>query len=171
MDYSSLPRYPGKADEPKKMGPQPDHIEDTAFGALTWDSKLHKWRGYSTMADGASFPLCICTLSDLIRPPPFEDAMWDRRLTDESRATLLLLQRSDSALRTSVARDYWPDFRRWGYEEIAYEAMFQKRLKLNSVIFLAEGGAEIYYDDDGMVGGHLLVAYLEADGTVRGCNS
>jgi hypothetical protein len=168
MDYSSLPHYHGK---PKEIGRQPDHIEDTAFGTLTWDGKLRMWRGCSTMANGTSFPLCICTLSDLIRPRPADEAMWDRTITDKSRATLPLVQRSDSALRIVIAKDSWPDFQRWGYDEVAYSAMFQKRLKLNSVTFLADGGAEIYYDDDGMIGGHLLVAYVEPDGVVRGCNS
>ena len=75
-------------------------------------------------------------------------------------------QRSDSAFRAAIAKEYLPIFHKWSQDESIDESAFQKRLKLESVTLLPEGGAEVYYDDDGMFGGHALIAHLKADGTV-----
>ena len=142
-------------------------INDPDFGNLTWDIKSLGWRGHSMMADGTPFELFIHTVSYLTQLPPFVDATWDRAIAPESLGALIRVKRSDSLLRAAVAQRCLPLYSRWNEDEVIDSGRFESRLHLESVTLLPNGGAEIFYNDDGMFAGHTLIAHLDPDGLVR----
>jgi hypothetical protein len=142
-------------------------IVDPDFGTLEWDKFLHVWRGHSTMATGTPFEIIIHTLSYLTQMPPFEDAKWDRMIAPASRETLTQVRNSDSIIRASIATDLMPRYSIWNNGASIESKKIMQRLELESVTFLPNGDAEVAYGDDGMFGGHALIADLDANGEVN----
>lgn len=140
-------------------------IEDPEFGSLTWDTKLAKWNGRSAMTDGSEFSLSVGTPADNQLPADVENNP-DKTITVESRIAFQSIRRGDAHVRAKVADEYVSLYSEWHDGERISSEDFQSRLQLDSICVLAGGEAEIFYSDDGMFGGHSLIAHLKPDGTV-----
>jgi hypothetical protein len=141
-------------------------IADDAFGSLTWDGELHVWRGASQLPDNTPFELCIETVSYLTNVPPFDDATWDRTITDESRRAFARVLAAESGIRAAIATDLMPDYSPWNNGEAADSGDISKRLGLERITLLPQGEVQIQYDDGDMFGGHDVVGHLDVDGHV-----
>ncbi len=146
---------------------RPSHITDPELGELIWNAEGLFWEGTCTMADGTSLPLCVQSLGYSTQRPPFEDATWDRTITPDSRVALARVRRSGSIFRAAVSRDYLSAYSDWNDGEQTSADNFERRLKIKSVELTPDGGASVFFDDDGMFGGHALIAHLDPDGAVR----
>jgi hypothetical protein len=144
-----------------------DYIIDPMLGELVWDAELLVWLGHSTMAEGTPFRFMLHSLGYETQLPPFEDATWDRTISQASREALGRVRQSDSHIRSAVAEQCLPMFANWNDDEFIDAPTFQRRLLLESVILLPSGRAEILFGDDGMFAGHSLIAHLDPDGVVR----
>ena len=146
---------------------RPTHVTDPELGELTWNADRLWWEGTCVMADESRLPLYVQSLGFSTQRPPFEDATWDRTITPESRLALVRVRSSDSIFRAAVSKDYLPAYFDWNDGEQTTAANFERRLKLQSVELTPDGGAAVFFDDDGMFGGHALIAHLDPDGVVR----
>jgi hypothetical protein len=142
-------------------------VTDPELGELSWNAESLWWEGTCTMADGTRLPLYVHSLGDMTQGPPFEDATWDRTITPESRIALARVRCSDSIFRAAVSKEYLPLFSHWNDGEQTTAAEFERRLQLESVQLTPDGGALVFFEDDGMFAGHALIAHLDPDGVVR----
>jgi hypothetical protein len=144
-----------------------DRLSDPAFGELAWDAKLRIWRGRSKMTDGTPFDMLVYSIAHFTQVPSKNDADWDRGFGQESRDALARVQCSDTMFRDAIVKEFLPIYLRWPEADQIDETTFKKRLQLESVIFYSNGMAEVIYDDNGMFGGHALLATMDPDGGVR----
>jgi hypothetical protein len=119
------------------------------------------------MADGTLLPLYVHSLAYKTQRPPFDDATWDRTITQESREALSRVCRSDAILRAGVSKKYLPLFANWNEGNRISDAEFKRRLTLESIILTPDGKAEVFFQDDDMFAGHALIAHLDPDGVAR----
>jgi hypothetical protein len=144
-----------------------NRIVDPVLGKLKWDSQRLVWRGHATIADGVTVPMSIQTLSYLTQRPPFEDATWDRMITPASRDALARVRASEALLRAALTEEFFPIYSRWPDREKSMgAATFARRIKFDGVILLPDGGAQVFFDDAGMFGGHALIVHLDCRGAV-----
>jgi hypothetical protein len=143
-----------------------NQIVDPVFGKLAWDSQLLRWCGESTFVDGTSFPLSVETLGYMTQRPPFEDATWDRTITQESREVLASVQSGNASIRRAVAEQCLSMAQDWNDGEPLDVNAVQSRLLLEAVELLPNGQAHIIFGDGGMFAGHALIAHVDTDGTV-----
>ena len=140
-------------------------IEDPEFGSLTWDTKLAEWNGQSAMTDGTKFGLSVGTPSES-QPPAEAESNPDKTITAESRIAYRSIRRGDAHIRAKVADEYVSLYPDWHDGEHILLEVFQSRLQLDSIRVRASGEVEIFYSDDGMFGGHSLIAFLNPDGAL-----
>lgn len=140
-------------------------INDPEFGSLTWDTKLAEWRGQSAMTNGTEFRLSVATPAESQLPAKVESNP-DKTITSESRIAFRNIRRGDAHVRAKVADEYVSLYSDWHDGERISSEVFQRRLQLDSIRVYASGEVEIFYLDDGMFGGHSLIAHLKPDGTV-----
>jgi hypothetical protein len=137
-------------------------ITDDLLGTLTWDSDRHEWRGRAATASGLVFDLWIDTGAwEMIHP--VDDTKVDRTISSASRQAFLRVCDSDQQAREGLVGEFVPLHADWHGEQIS-PADFQARLQLDSVQIFRDGGVEIFYGDDGMFGGHSLIARLDSSG-------
>ncbi|MEX0702314.1 MAG: DUF2262 domain-containing protein [Planctomycetales bacterium] len=137
-------------------------ISDDLLGTLSWDSERHEWHGRAVTARGLPFDLWVETGSwDMIHP--IDDAKVDRTISSASRQAFLRVRDSEQQAREGLVGEFVPLHADWHGEQIS-PADFQARLQLDSVQICRDGGVEVFYGDDGMFGGHSLIAHLDSSG-------
>jgi len=137
-------------------------ISDDLLGTLTWDSERHEWHGRAVTARGLAFRLWIDTgVWDMVHP--IDDTKVDRTISSASREAFARVRDSEQRAREGLVGEFVPLHADWHGEQIS-PADFQARLQLDSVQLFRDGGAEIFYGDDGMFGGHSLIAHLDSSG-------
>jgi len=142
-------------------------IVDPVFGTLTWNRKQLCWYGETTLTHGPPIALYVQSLGYITQLPPFEDASWDRTITLASREALRRVRRSYRSARAAVADEYLPIFPRWNEGKKIGRTTFLRRLHVESVTMLPDGEAELFFNDDGMFGGHALIVHLDPEGVAR----
>jgi hypothetical protein len=144
-----------------------DVVNDPYLGQLFWQAKRRWWEGASNMIDGTPFTLYVNPRAYEPQVPPFDNATCDRAITQQAQEALARVRQSHSQLRAAVAKKYWSLYTNWNDGESITNADFMRRLILESVAIMPDGGAEVFFQDDGMFGGHALIAHLDPDGVVR----
>ncbi len=146
---------------------RPDRITDPVLGELNWNHKLIYWEGTCTFLDGTVVPLCVNSLGYETQRPPFNDATWDRTITQQSRDALARVRAGHATVRGAVSQQCLALCRKWNEEQEIPDAEFQRRLVLESITLTPDGRAKVSFGDDGMLAGHALIAHLDPDGNVR----
>src|SRR5262249_53092633 len=95
-----------------------------------------------------------------------KNGSWDRTISNESRGALRLVAKSDAVIRAAAAKRLLPLYPRWNDEQEIDEATFKRRLKLEALKLLPSGGAEVFFEDDEMFGGHAINVVLDPHGKV-----
>jgi hypothetical protein len=134
-------------------------INDDLFGTLTWDVEGHEWHGRAVTARGLAFRLCIET-GAWNMDPPIDDAKVDRTISPASRQAFLRFRDSEPQAREGLVEEFVPLHADWHDEQIS-PADFKARLQLASVQIISNGAMQIFYNDDGMFGGHSLITHLD----------
>lgn len=137
-------------------------IEDDLFGPLTWDSEQHQWQGRAATERGLPFRFSIETGAWNMYHP-IDDSKVDRTISSASRGAFLRFRDSEPQAREGLVNEFVPLHAKWHGEQIS-PADFQARLQLDSVQIISDGAMQIFYDDDGMFGGHSLIAHLDGSG-------
>ncbi len=137
-------------------------INDDLFGSLTWDVERHEWHGRAITARGLAFRLWIDT-GVWNMGNPIHDAEVDRTISAASREAFVRFRNSEQRAREGLIAEFVPLHADWHGEQTA-EADFLARLELDSVQFRRDGGVQVFYGDDGMFGGHSLIAHLDSSG-------
>ena len=94
---------------------------------------------------------------------PIDDTKVDRTISSVCREAFVRVRDSEQQARESLVGEFVPLYADWHREQIS-PADFQARLQLDSVQLFRDGGMEILYGDDGMFGGHSLIAHLDSSG-------
>lgn len=137
-------------------------ISDKLFGSLAWDSEHHQWRGRAITARGLGFDLWIETgVRDMI--PPYDDAKVERAISSASREAFVRACDLEQSAREGLVAEFVPLHADWHGEQIT-PADFQARLQSDCVQIHRDGGMLVFYDDDGMFGGHSLIAHMDSSG-------
>ena len=137
-------------------------ISDDLFGTLTWDSERHEWNGRAVTARGLAFTFWIDTgVWDMVHP--IDDTKVDRTISPASRQAFLRVRESEQQAREGLVGEFVSLHADWHGKQIS-PTDFQARLQLDSVQIVSDGAVQIFYGDDGMFGGHSLIAHLDSSG-------
>lgn len=137
-------------------------VSDELFGSLTWDAERHEWYGNAATVRGLAFRFWIDTGAwDMVHP--IDDNKVDRTISSASREAFVRFRNSEPLARAALVGEVDPDCTDPDGEQLS-TADIQARLQLDSVQLFRDGGAEIFYGDDGMFGGHSLIAHLDSSG-------
>jgi len=140
-------------------------INDDLLGSLTWDFERHEWHGRAVTARGLAFDLWIETGAwDMIHP--IDDAKVDRTISSASRQAFLRVRDSEPQVREGMVDEFVP-LHADGHGEPISPVEFQARLQMESVQVFQDGAVELFYGDDGMFGGHSLIAHLDSSGVIE----
>lgn len=141
-------------------------FHDPRLGDLTYDERLQEWRGQLTLA-GRAVRLSI---TDLATPQAGRD------LPDQPAALAAHADRvgqliaGQDALHRAVADLLLEQANDWRDEDDTPEPLtteaFLTATSLTDVCLYGDGSAELVYDDGDLFAGHVIVASVDADGTV-----
>lgn len=137
-------------------------IRDELFGELAWDVPNSVWSGRGATASGLSFELWVSTGAEEMVDTS-DEAQIPRAISAESRATFRRFIAEESDVRRRFAEAHNPPFEAWDETMVTAES-FVARVRLNHLTIFRDGTAEVFYADDGMFGGHSLIAHLGAGG-------
>jgi hypothetical protein len=135
-----------------------DKIQDAVFGELKWDDAYDWWRSELEIAPGHSIKVSIFGL-DL-------DAVLETR-----RALFVHIRDTEPELRAAIAAKMLELAEEWRDEDeepdpITLES-FIKRMKLTDILMHSDETAELYYSDDDIFLGHVILANLDAKGLLE----
>jgi hypothetical protein len=120
---------------------------------LEWDSDLDFWSGKIKLADGSKAEVYINTPEG------------DEIITDQARRTFRQIMNSDGKIRQKACDDLLETYNfSWNDDSPLDAETFMQRLTLESITLYPEGNAEIYYADDDMFLGRVIIVRMESDG-------
>ncbi len=134
-----------------------DKIQDAVFGELEWDDTVDWWRSELEIAPGHSIKVSIFG-RDL-------DAVLETR-----HALYQRIRDTEPQLRAAIAAMMLELAEEWRDEDeepdpITLES-FTKRMKLTDILMHSDETAELYYSDDDIFLGHVILANLDANGLI-----
>jgi hypothetical protein len=135
-----------------------DKIQDAVFGELQWDDTVEWWRSQLEISPGHRIRVLIYG-RDL-------DAVLEAR-----RGTYLRIRDAEPELRAATAAmllelaEEWRD-QAEEPEPITLESL-AKRMTLTDILMYDDQTAELYYSDDDIFLGHVILANLDAKGVLR----
>ncbi len=134
-----------------------DKIQDSIFGELEWDDAYDWWLSELEIAPGHSIEVSIFG-RDL-------DAVLEAR-----RALFVRIRDTEPELRAAIAAMMLELAEEWRDEEEDPEPItlesFAKRMKLTSIL-MHDQTTELYYDDDEIFLGHVILANIDANGLLE----
>jgi hypothetical protein len=138
-----------------------DKIQDAVFGKLEWDDTVDWWLSELEISPGHSVKVSIFG-RDL-------DAVLGAR-----RAMFVHIRETESQLRAAIAAKMLELAEQWRDEEeepepITLESL-TKRMKLTNIVMFEGQTIELYYDDNDIFLGHVILANLGANGQLEDAN-
>jgi hypothetical protein len=135
-----------------------DKIQDAVFGELEWDDAYDWWLSELEIAPGHSVEVSIFG-RDL-------DAVLETR-----RNLFVRIRDTEPELRAAIAAKMLELAEEWRDEEeepdpITLESL-AKRMKLTSILMHSHQLTELFYDDDDIFLGHVILANLDANGELE----
>ena len=131
-----------------------DNVQDAVFGKLEWDDAYDWWLCELEIAPGHSIEVSIFG-RDL-------DAVLDTR-----RALFVRIRDTEPALRAAIAQKMLDLAEDWRDQEEQPEPItlesFAERIRLTSVLMHTDDNTELYYNDDEIFLGHVVLANLGSD--------
>ncbi len=131
-----------------------DNVQDAVFGELEWDDTYDWWRSELEIAPGHSVEVSIFG-RDL-------DAVLDNR-----RAMFVRIRDAEPALRAAIAQKMLELAEDWRDEDEQPEPItlesFARRIKLTSILMHTDDNTELFYSDDEIFLGHVVLANLGSD--------
>lgn len=129
-------------------------INDSQFGQLNWDSEVGFWAGNIQVIGGGQAEVYVNTPDEI-----------GKRITDQARETFRQIISSDEKLRRKACDDLLEIYNSsWNDDAPLDAATFMRRMTLESMVLYPEGSAEIYYADDDMFWGHVIIVRMAEDG-------
>lgn len=140
-------------------------FQDAVLGELTYDDRLSRWDGHSA-ALGVPFSLSAHTFADSGAGLPGDEAA-----LEVYRAAFLRLEKGEGELRCQVAEAMTELAEEWRDPDEdplpVTPERFLERMKLESLSIYADGDAELFYSDGDLFAGHVIIAAVNPDGTLR----
>jgi hypothetical protein len=138
-----------------------DKIQDAVFGELEWDDTYDWWLSELEIAPGHSIEVSIFG-RDL-------DAVLETR-----RAMFVRIRDTEPELRAAIAAKMLELAEHWRDEDedpdpITLES-FTKRMKMTSILMHTDQLTELFYDDDDIFAGHVILANIDANGLLEDAN-
>ncbi len=134
-----------------------DKIQDAVFGELEWDDAYDWWLSELEIAPGHSIEVSIFG-RDLAA------------VLDTRRALYERIRDTEPELRTAIAAMMLELAEEWRDEEEEPEPITReslaKRMKLTSILMHAHT-TELYYNDDNIFLGHVILANVDANGLLE----
>jgi len=131
-----------------------DSIYDAQFGDLIWDETSDWWTG---RIDLYNYPRIELNIS-----PPDEG---DRIITDQARHSFRIITESENQIRQKACDELLEVHNQsWNESAPLTAEEFMRRMIPESVSLYADGGAEIYFADDDMFWGHVIIVSLSSEG-------
>jgi hypothetical protein len=129
-------------------------IQEEVLGRLTWDEKHGGWSGAVEFVPGQFVDISVF--------PDDEELPVALRA---ARRSLEILREKEVELRRRVAADKLALHNRvWNEDVPIEEEEFIERMTLAAIAFLADGRAELYYDDGDLFQGHEIIVTVRASG-------
>ena len=131
-------------------------FSDPLFGTLIWNEQIQWWEGVVTLAPGHRV-----TISFIPDPGELEQLLaYVKPLFAVIRADDLPLRRAAAKALLDVYNDEWNEDDPIEAEE------FIDRILLDALVYYGDGSAELYYDDDDLFLGHVILVRLDDQGRV-----
>lgn len=129
-------------------------VNDVQLGPLEWEPSCGWWSGFLKPSDNQQVELHIST--------PANDEL---TITDQARRALSKVMNADQLLRQKACDELLAIHNdSWNEAEPIDAETFKRRLRLESVSIYPDGSAEIYYGDDDMFWGHVIIVSMSAAG-------
>jgi hypothetical protein len=135
-----------------------DVLNDPIFGPLTWNPDSNWWEGHIQLYGLSDVEINIYV--------PDED---DRIISDLSRHAFGIVSQSETLMRQKACDDLLETHNEsWNDDAPIDAATFMRRIVLESIVFYDDGSAEIYFADDDLFWGHVIIVSLSEDGEFTG---
>jgi hypothetical protein len=131
-------------------------FSDPLFGTLFWNEQVRWWEGVVTLAPGHRVTVSFIPDSDDLDPL----LAYVKPLFAAIRADDFPLRRAAAKALLDVYNDEWNDDDPIEAEE------FIDRILLDALVYYDDGSAELYYDDDDLFLGHVILVRLDDRGRV-----
>lgn len=133
-----------------------DLLSDEQFGTLNWDNRLEWWGGTLALYQHPEVELYI-------NAPCLHEG--DTTITDEVRQAFKICLESEQKARQkacdqllSIHNEHWNEDAPTSAEE------FKRRLIFDTIILYPDGSAEIYFEDDDLFWGHVIIVSMTESG-------
>ena len=129
-------------------------ILDPVLGELIWDKMLEQWCGKVRLSTGQTAKIYIS--ADETQNSNFilqASKIFEKIRAEEYEIRQFAVQNLQESLIDA-----------WNTEEMVSEYEFCRRIQPNSIHIYLDKRAEIYYNDDDLVGGHEIVVGIDEYG-------